>query len=504
MGLTTTRASTDPVARARLLARIRDAVLSGVPAPAPPRAVVSESWRRSLAARVDPERGEGPPSVFDQRETADRRAAHPLAETLPVLRETLVSVADEARHMMIVTDASGNILWREGSRNVLRSADRVGLVEGTCWSEDAIGTNAMGTALVADGPVQIHSAEHLVRTYQTWTCAACPVHDPDTGEIVGVVDVTGPVRGFHPSTMALVKAAAKLAEAQLRTRMAVRDERLRAAVEPRLARLGDECAALVTPSGRVLASRPQDWLPVPRLRLPHQGADPGTLVLPDGRIAVLEPLAEGYLLRAPTPGTPAVTAPHPGARPVLELRFLGHAPTATLGGRPLRLTQRHADMLTLLALHPDGVSAEQLATGVYGERGNPVTARAEIHRLRTQLGRHVVHSGPYRLDAEVRADWLDVREALRVGHVRAAASAYRGELRAGSEAPAVVEERETLYATLRRAILHSADVEAMWLLAESAPGHDDVELAERLTAELSPADPRHATMATRAERLTAG
>jgi GAF domain len=505
MGLPTTRA-TDPIARARLLGRIREAVLSGTPAPQQPRRVVSESWRRSLAARVDPECGAGPPTIFERAEMSEIRAEHPLAETLPLLRETLVAIADEAMHMMIVTDAQGHILWREGQSDVLRRADKVGLIEGTRWSEDAIGTNAMGTAIAEDVSVQIHSAEHLVRAYHSWTCAASPVHDPDTGRIVGVVDVTGPVRSFHPSTMALVGAAAKLAEAHLRNRMQLRDEALRTRWAPQLAALRGEYGALVTPSGRVLASEPHDWLPVPRLVLPSTAG--GALTLPDGRVAILEPLAEGFLLRSgrlagAATTSDAVSPPTAasGTTAHLKLRFLGHAPTAELNGRRVRLTQRHADMLTLLALNPSGVSAEQLATGVYGERGNPVTARAEIHRLRVQLGAAVVRSGPYRLHAELVADWLTVRESLRAGQVRAAAAAYRGELRPGSEAPAVVEERELLAATLRRAVLDQGDVEAMWLLAETDAGADDVELAERLTHALAPSDPRHAAMAARAEHL---
>ena len=498
MGPPTTLAG-DPVARARQLARIREAMLNGVPVPEQARAIVSDSWRRSLAARVDPEHG-GPPTVFDQSEAAEIRAAHPLAETLPLLRETLVAVADEAMHMMIVTDAVGHILWREGHSDVLHRADGVGLVEGTRWSEDAIGTNAMGTALASGAPVQIHSAEHLVRTYHAWTCAASPVHDPDTGHIIGVVDVTGPARRFHPSTMALVQAAAKLAEAHLRNRMQLRDEALRARCRPALEALRGEYGALVAPSGRVLASAPNGWLPVPRVTLPDladlTGSGHRELVLPDGRPATLEPLAEGYLLRSGAPRPSSTTSAH------LFLRFLGHAPTAELNGRLMRLTGRHADMLTLLAVSPDGVNADQLATGIYGERGNPVTARAEIHRLRAQLGATVVHSGPYRLQASLTADFLEVRAALRAGRVRAAAAAYRGELRPGSEAPAIIEERELLAATLRRAVLDADDVEAMWLLAETQPGADDVELAERLAAVLPPSDPRHATMTARAERLT--
>jgi len=528
MGLPMSRPS-DPVARARLLAQIREAVLSGSPAPQQPRPVVSESWRRSLAARVDPD-GAGPPMVYDRGETVEIRSAHPLAETLPVLRETLVSIADEAMHMMIITDSAGHILWREGQAGVLRRADRVGLIEGTRWSEDVIGTNAMGTAIAEDAPVQIHSAEHLVRTYHAWTCAASPVHDPDTGRLVGVVDVTGPVRGFHPSTMALVGAAAKLAEGVLRARMRARDELLRKRTMAALNALRGEYGALITRSGRVLACAPHDWLPEPRLELTGRapgsvlaggvtaspatgmGIPPGTgtVTLPDGRTAVLEPLGEGYLLRVRTPSRPAAPlSPLPAAasatrRRLLRLRFLGtEQPTAALDDiPPQRLSRRHADMLTLLALHPIGVSAEALATGVYGDRGNPVTARAEIHRLRNHLGAGVVRSAPYRLHAEVDADFLTVRDELRAGRVRAAAAAYRGALRPGSEAPTVIEERQLLAGTLRRAVLDSEDAEAMWALAEVDSGADDVELAERLAATLPTTDPRHATMVARAERLT--
>ncbi|GAA5170056.1 GAF domain-containing protein [Pseudonocardia eucalypti] len=504
-------------------------MLTGSPAPALARPVVSESWRRSLAARVDPELA-GPPTVFERPELTEFRSAHPLAQALPVLRETLVSVADEANHMMIITDARGHILWREGQHGVLHRAEKIGLVEGTRWSEDVIGTNAMGTALAEGVAVAIHSAEHLVRTYHAWTCAASPVHDPDTGRIIGVVDVTGPMRGFHPSTMALVNAAAKLAEGQLRERMRIGDERLRERWLPRLA--GPTPAALITPTGRVLATNPPGWLPRPisRLSPPHVADPPGAgaqrspgdevrIALPDGRDAILEPLPGAYLLRIPTQskaaalhfstqskGVAAVRRPQ-----VLELRFLGaQRPVAVLNGRDLALTRRHADMLTLLALRPSGVTAETLATEVYGERGNPVTARAEVHRLRARLGADVLRSNPYRLHAELDADFLRVREELRGGRPRAAAAAYPGPLRPDSEAPAVREERELLAATLRRAVLDADDPEAMWLLAQPGTGGaggdgdatgDDAELIGRLAELLARTDPRHAPVAARAARL---
>ncbi|MDT7675405.1 MAG: hypothetical protein QOD82_3307, partial [Pseudonocardiales bacterium] len=196
-------ADSDPVATSRMLAGVYDAVLGDEPTSRPPRPVVSDSWQRSLAAHVDPD-NRTPPVVYAPDEISELRAAHPLNAVMPLLRGTLVSIADEAMHVMLVTDAKGHVLWRDGATKLLAEADRVGLFPGTRWSESAIGTNAMGTTLAVDTPVQIHSAEHLVRTYHAWTCVAAPVHDPDTGAILGAIDISGPLYTVHPALVQLV------------------------------------------------------------------------------------------------------------------------------------------------------------------------------------------------------------------------------------------------------------------------------------------------------------
>jgi hypothetical protein len=468
------------------LALMRDAVLSGDEPPTAPRGVVSASWRRSLAAHVDPDGG-APPLVYEHAEVARVRDGHPLAAVLPLLRDTLVSIADEAMHMMIVTDAQGHILWREGQRDVLRGAERVGLVEGARWTEDSIGTNAMGTALAADQAVQIHSAEHLVRTYHSWTCAASPIHDPETGAVIGAVDVTGPARTFHPTTLALVVAAARLAEGFLRTQVAMRDERLLSRNLPHLIGLRDEPGALLSPNGRVLAAQPLGWLP-PRIELPAAG---DRVMLAEGDEGLLEPLAEGWLLRLP----------HARARrrPVLAVAFLGTArPVAFLDGRPVRLTLRHAELLTLLALNPEGRTADELATALHGDAGKSVTVRAEMHRLRAAVGVGVLRTQPYRLSARVDADFLGVRTALTEGRVRDAARLYRGDLLPRSEAPDVRDERELLAAAVRRAVLRSGDAEAMWALSEGEL--EDIALIDALVALLPTTDPRRDALAVRGSR----
>lgn len=478
----------DPVGRARVLASVREAVLSGSELATAPRSIVYDSWRRSLAAKVDPEFG-NPPQVYDPRELRTVRAGHPLAAVLPMLRDSLVAIADEAMHMMIVTDAEGHILWCEGQSDVRRVGESVGLAEGMRWTEDAVGTNAMGTALAADKPVQIHSAEHLVRRYHVWTCAAAPIHDPDTGAVIGSIDVTGPIRTFHPATLALVTTTARLAEAHLRGALAQRDEALRARNLTHLTGLHDEPGALLTPSGRVLASQPLGWLPE-RLTLPRDGDRVDLGAHGEG---LLEPLPEGFLLRVPR------RTHHANA--TLALRFLGaQRPIALLDGREIRLTLRSAELLTLLALHPAGLTAEQLATELYGPSGNPVSVRGEIHRLRTQLDPKVLHTQPYRLDATVQADFRQVRAALAAGRLTEAVDGYRGPLLPRSEAPAIRDEREELFAILRRMVIARGDTHQMWQLADVPDTALDTELGDKLLRVLPATDPRRAVLLAKMDR----
>jgi hypothetical protein len=183
---------------------------------------------------------------------------------------------------------------------------------------------------------------------------------------------------------------------------------------------------------------------------------------------------------------------------VLTLPFLGASrPVARIGGRPLLLSLRHAELLAALALHPEGRSADQLATAIHGDAANPLTIRAEVDRLRAAVGAGVLRAQPYRLHSTVDADFLEVRAALAAGRVRDAALAYRGPLLPRSEAPVVREERELLLTALRRAVLGAGDPDALWAFASGPDQTDDVEVIECLLRRLPDRDPRQPILAAR-------
>jgi hypothetical protein len=462
------------------------------------RAPIAESWRRSVAAGVDPSGTHIAPVVADVDETSARWEIHPLAEMAPLIRACLAATADESRHLIVVSDANGVLLWVEGNAAVrMRAADSMNFAEGALWSEAGAGTNAIGTAIAAEHAVQVFASEHFNEEVQAWTCAAAPVHDPDSGRVIGVIDLTGDMSSVHPHSMAVATATAQAVEAQLRCRMVDRDGRL-------LMRFGDhltagaEPRALVTPGGRVIASRPLGWLPVSHLTLPAGG---GPLPVAGGIPLVAEPVGceEAFVVRA----APRQTLR--GATPAaLTLGLLGRdCAEVELSGRRLAMRLRHSEILTLLCGHPDGLSSEELSLGLYGDPGRLGGVRVEISRLRKLLGEWI-ETDRYRLRPGVSSDVSEVCGLLHRGDVRQAALRYLGPLLPRSEAPGVVHQRQALERWMRQSVMSFGDQEALWAWLSTSGGEHDLPAWQRLLANLPFHDPRRSLAASRVGQLRTG
>ena len=184
------------------------------------RAEVADSWHRSAAAGVTPDLDEAPITLPDVT-LREVRAAHPLAAVFPLLDDVLGQAARDCDAMLAVSDELGQLLWVCGSPTTLRRAETIGFVEGSNWDERVAGTNAPGLALRLDEPVNVVRAEHFRSSVQQWSCAATPIHDPGTKGLLGVLDVTGGDQIVVPQTMAMVRAAARMAEAELARKLAL-------------------------------------------------------------------------------------------------------------------------------------------------------------------------------------------------------------------------------------------------------------------------------------------
>jgi hypothetical protein len=171
--------------------------------------------------------------------------------------------------------------------------------------------------------------------------------------------------------------------------------------------------------------------------------------------------------------------------PALDLRVMGAA-SATLDGRPLRLTLRQLEILTILSV-TRALTLGELHAHLYGDRPVSVaTLKAEMSHLRRALGGRLA-SRPYRLTMPCRVDAISVLDRLAGGDVDGAAQLYAGQLLPTSEAPFVSDHRHHVDVALRTALLHHGTIPAT--LRYSAVHPYDVEVLERAGELASSDDP---------------
>lgn len=374
---------------ARDLAGVHSAFLEGRARDSRPREVVARSWERvlgwGLAVDGEPRRDPLPEEQVEQR-----RHDSGLDGVIDELSYLIGAGTDRAHMILVVTDADGVVLWREGSSAVRRRADTFGFAEGATWTEQRVGTNAIGTALAEEAPVQLFAAEHFEMAQHPWYCTATPIHDPVTGRLLGIVDVSGPALTLHPAIEALVEATRRLAEARLLQRHEEALDSLRRHAEPLLATLAGP-GLVIDDHGWVAASRGVQA--GRRVSAPTPGRE---LHVPGLGRCSAEPLTRGWLV-----------TPLDSDRGVVEVHLvLGSEPTVVLhgAGEPWRssVTPRHAQILGALATAGSGgLSAARLSQHLYGDGDHLVTVRAEMSRLRRTLGA-IVESNPYRLAPGVR------------------------------------------------------------------------------------------------------
>ncbi|MFF7449382.1 MULTISPECIES: GAF domain-containing protein [unclassified Streptomyces] len=383
----------DPAERARMLRRAHETFTEAGTVPRPVRPVVADSWRRSARAGVGPD-GTASVELLDG-DLGAYRSEHPLARVMPLFRELLGTFAADGEHLLAVCDAHGRLLWVEGHASTRRQAGRMNFVPGARWAETAVGTNAPGTAVALDRPVQVFAAEHFIRRVQPWTCAAAPVHDPRTGRVLGAVDITGGDGLAHPHSLGFVQAVARAAESHL-----------------------------------------------------------------------------------------ALLAPEQPAADLPELTALGRDEAQLrAGGRRIRLSRRHSEIVVLLSRHPEGLTGDELLCALYEDESvTPVTLRAELARLRRVLGPGLLESRPYRLTVPVASDVAVVERRLEAGAVTAAAALYAGPLLPASQAPAVVRLRNRLTDGLRTALIARRDPDLLADWAHAPWGEDDFDVWRALAA----------------------
>ncbi|MDZ4254523.1 MAG: sigma-54-dependent Fis family transcriptional regulator [Sulfuritalea sp.] len=176
---------------------------------------IARSWRRSLAAGLAPggrlaDAAHACGGDLSQLLAGNRDL---LAHSRPVM-EHLFEQVRHTQSMVILADKRGTLMHTLGDADFLCKAERVALAPGASWHEQHRGTNAIGTALAEASGVEIHGAEHFLERNAFLTCAAAPIMSA-SGELAGILDISGDQRGRHPHTRGLVGMAARMIENRL-------------------------------------------------------------------------------------------------------------------------------------------------------------------------------------------------------------------------------------------------------------------------------------------------
>ncbi len=366
-----------------VLEKIHAAWFRGERPPAQPRPVIRDSWLRLKRCGLNPV---NQPAAVADRARGDDAA---ILAVLPIVRGVIGPLLDDDHILLVLADANGTVRWRAGGRAILRRADQLAFRPGGHWSEKAVGTNAIGTALSTGTPVHVHAAEHFYLSHHGWSCAAAPVIDPRMMRPLGVIDLSSPADQANPMAVALVASVARQIGVELK--------------EEHRRDLGRLAAATRTPgAGRWMLVDDWGWVAAAegvassaRIRLPSGLS--GSFPVDGLGVAGAERVAGGWLLR------PAARSE--GVQAQLELTIGAHRCWLAAPGAKAtsihELTGRRASIVAWLADHPAGVSARELAEAVYGRPDAVTAVRAEICRVNSALGT-VVQSRPYRLSESIR------------------------------------------------------------------------------------------------------
>lgn len=201
--------------------RVRDARTAffdqGAPADAlvPLVGPVVKSWSRCVSGGLEASTRAGdigPVSDSQLRETRDRNAF-----LLSHARGVLSHLYEQIRStgsVVILSDGNGLVLEGLGDPDFVNRADQVALKAGAQWNESLRGTNAIGTAIAEQQPVEVVGAEHFFDCNAFLTCSASPIFDP-AGQLMGVLDISGDSRSHERHTLGLVRMSAQLLEKRL-------------------------------------------------------------------------------------------------------------------------------------------------------------------------------------------------------------------------------------------------------------------------------------------------
>jgi len=172
---------------------------------------ILDSWERASNLELDPYSKQIAHVLSNKKlaEVIDKNAEL-ITTSMPFL-DNLNNYLKDSGFFCSLCDSNGYIMKLLGDKTIVRNVKRGNFVPGACASEDTIGPNGIGTAMRLNRPVQVFSCEHYFISFHNYTCSGAPIHNHE-GNIIGIINVTGPFLNANPHTLCMVVAAAHAIE----------------------------------------------------------------------------------------------------------------------------------------------------------------------------------------------------------------------------------------------------------------------------------------------------
>lgn len=179
------------------------------------RDFITDSWIRSKSYGVDPFTEKVKIDLNEKEIQQKYEKFKPLLKTAKPFMDSLYKIVGNSGLLVRLTDKDGYVLECIGDMNLAHEYGSLNIYKGCNVKEEVIGTNAIGTALYTQKPIQVIGAEHFCKQYHGWSSSACPIKN-DNEEILGILSMTGPYEKVHPHTLGMIVASAEAIENQLK------------------------------------------------------------------------------------------------------------------------------------------------------------------------------------------------------------------------------------------------------------------------------------------------
>ncbi|WP_238916240.1 sigma-54-dependent Fis family transcriptional regulator [Clostridium sp. YIM B02555] len=176
------------------------------------RREIADSWIRCRKYGVNPHNGKGNIKHPDINKLINKNSEL-ISVARPVI-ESIYSMVHGSGFAIFLVDRDGYIIDIIGDKDIMERAEDLNFLKGELWSEKVVGTNAIGTALYLNKPVQTIGAEHYGINQHSWTCSAAPIYDEDDN-LIGCINMSGNYYNAHSHTLGIVTAAAQSIQKQM-------------------------------------------------------------------------------------------------------------------------------------------------------------------------------------------------------------------------------------------------------------------------------------------------